>query len=368
MPHREQRINQIANILAPAIRLEKPSNIFIYGKTGTGKSLVCNYVTSQLANLAKDKGIPVKTVYINCKLRKIADTEYRLVAHLARHFGRTVPATGLPTDEVYRLFYETIDDKEQIVLIVLDEIDKLISKCGDEILYNFTRISQELKNAEVSLIGISNDLMFIDNIDARVRSSLNEEEIIFPPYDALQLKDILAERAKIAFNSSAIDELVISKCAAYAAREHGDARRALDLLRVAGEIAERQGCSKVEERHVDMADEKIEHDRVIEVIKSQPTQSKVVLYSIIETCKNRKNPIYTGDIFNVYIGKCTLMGERQLTQRRISDLITELDTLGLINAKVISMGRGGRKKEISLAVPQASVDKIMGIIKEDLVV
>src|SRR3989344_1781275 len=125
IPHRQAQIEYLAHVFAPALRKEKPSNIFVYGKTGTGKTLVTQHVLNFLQQTALQKGISIKTVYINCKLKKIADTEYRIVTELARAMGRDVPATGLPTDEVYNVFLSTIDATEQIVILVLDEIDRL---------------------------------------------------------------------------------------------------------------------------------------------------------------------------------------------------------------------------------------------------
>lgn len=366
IPHREEQISSIAKILAPALRLEKPSNIFIYGKTGTGKTLCAKYVCDQLHSLAVKKNIPLKVVNINCKMRKVTDTEYRLIAQLTREFGQAIPATGLPTDEVYKIFFETIDKEPRIVIIVLDEVDQLVKKCGDEILYNLTRVNQELKNTKVDIVGISNDATFMNNLDPRVKSSLNEEEMVFPPYDAIQLNDILTERSKLAFNPGVISQSVISKCAAYAAREHGDARRALDLLRVAGEIAERIGKDRIDEKDVDSAEEKIETETVEEIVKKLPKQSQAVLYAALLILKSREPPVYTGEIFDVYKSICIRNATKPLTQRRVSDLISELDMLGIVNAKVISKGRYGRTREISLSISDELIIKVEDILKPDL--
>ncbi len=362
--HRDEQINYIAQILAPALRQEKPSNVFIYGKTGTGKTLSVKYTAEQMEGVAKDREIPLDIFYLNCKLKKIADTEYRLIAELARFFGKAVPPTGLPTDEVYNIFFKALDAKPRIILLVLDEIDQLVKKAGDEIIYNLTRINSELKNSQVSIIGISNDLMFANNLDPRVKSSLSEEELVFPPYNALQIQDILKKRATLAFKKEAIDEGVIAKCAAYAAREHGDARRALELLRVAGEIAERKGDPTILIEHLDFAEEKIEKDRILDIIKTQPKQFQATLYPII--IQKKKSIVYTGEIYDVYKDLCAKIGLRPLTQRRVSDIIAELDMLGIINAKVISKGRFGRTREITLAIPSQLEPKIKKILEEDL--
>jgi len=363
--HRDEQIHQLANILAPALRGEKPSNVFVYGKTGTGKTLTVRYTASQLLGIAQQKRIPVKIIYLNCKLKKLADTEYRLVAQLLREYGKNIPPTGLPTDEVYHLFFNTIDKEKHTLMLILDEVDQLVGKAGDELLYNLTRINSELKNAQITLVGISNDLVFTDTLDPRVKSSLSEEELIFPPYNAVQIQSILQQRASLAFHSGALEEGLVEKCAAFAAREHGDARRALELLRVAGELAERQNETKVMISHLDNAEEKIERDRVLDVVATQPKQFQVTLFSIIDACA-KKQGVYTGEIYSLYERYCSEAGLRPLTQRRVSDIVAELDMLGIINAKVVSKGRYGRTREINIGVNDGIMQKIKGILTEEL--
>lgn len=366
VPHRDNEIKQIANILAPSLKLERPSNLFIYGKTGTGKTLTVKYVTKTLSEAAKEKKIPLRIIYLNCKLKKIADTEYRLVAQIAREFGKAIPSTGLPTDEVYKIFFNVLDKERQVVLLVLDEIDQLIKKTGDEILYNLTRINEDLKNSQISLVGISNDLMFAETLDPRVKSSLSEEELVFPPYNALQIQDILRQRAKNAFKEGVLAEGVVEKCSAYAAKEHGDARRALELLRVAGEIAERKDDDKIILAHIDEADKKIEHDKVLDMVKTQPKQFQATLYAIITIKPKTRNFIFTGEVYEVYKNICYKTALTPLTQRRISDILGEFDMLGIINARVISKGRHGRTREISLAIPSSTIPRVKNTLEEGL--
>ncbi len=364
--HRDEQIKQVADILAPILKLERPSNLFIYGKTGTGKTLSVKYTTDQIKKVAEKNNIPLTVVYINCKLKKVADTEYRLVAQLAREFKKEIPPTGLPTDEIYKIFFSALDKEKKNLLLILDELDQLVKRAGDGILYNLTRINEELKNSQITLIGVSNDLIFVDNLDPRVKSSLSEEEILFPPYNAIQIKDILKQRINLAFRKNVIALGAIEKCAAYAAREHGDARRALELLRVAAELAERSNSTKVEIKHIDSAEEKIERDRVIDIINIQPKQFQLILYSILSLYLKRKNILFTGEIYELYKGLAKKTNLRPLTQRRVSDVISELDMLGIINAKVISKGRYGRTREISLITPSSVNMKIKSILEEGL--
>jgi cell division control protein 6 len=260
---------------------------------------------------------------------------------------------------VYSTFFDAVDYQERVVVIMLDEIDKLVEKSGDDTLYNLSRMNSELENSRVSIMGISNDLKFTDFLDPRVKSSLGEEEIVFPPYDANQLRDILQHRSDVAFKPDALTDDVIPLCAAFAAQEHGDARRALDLLRTAGELAERDKAEIVDEEHVRRAQDKIELDRVVEVVRTLPTQSKLVLFAIISLEQNGVHNINTGEVFNIYKRLCEEINADVLTQRRVTDLISELDMLGIVNAIVVSKGRYGRTKEISLSVPIQDTEAVL---------
>jgi archaeal cell division control protein 6 len=368
--HRDKQIENVASILAPALRGERVSNLFCYGKTGTGKTLCVKHVCEEIIKRLKESGEDsLKVVYVNCKLRKVADTEYRILAEIISSLGDSVPSTGLPTDAVYSKFVEIIENKKQNVLIVLDEIDQAVKKISDSFLYNLTRLNSELKNSQISLVGISNSLTFMDDLDPRVRSSLGEEELVFPPYNALQLQDILKERAESAFSKDVISEGVIAKCAAFAAREHGDARRALDLLRVAGELAERSGSKNLTLTYIDQANDKIERDKMLDIIESEPKQFQLVLRAIMDLDGDRNvERIYTGDIFNKYQQICESSRNEVLTQRRVSDIIAEFDMLGLINAKVISKGRQGRMREIRLMLPSKVKEKAQAILNNSLAI
>jgi archaeal cell division control protein 6 len=369
IPHREEQIKQIASILAPVLRGEKTSNLFLYGKTGTGKTLAMRYVQEELyKRVKKDANFKLKIEYLNCKLKKVSDTEYRILAELIKKMGGEVPLTGLPTQAIYSKFIETIDSEKNLVVLILDEIDQTVKKISNDFLYNLVRLNSELSKSQLCIVGISNNLTFLDELDPRVRSSLSEEEILFHPYNALQIQDILNQRASLSFKEGVLQEGVISKCAAFAAKEHGDARRALDLLRIAGELAERDNSKKILLKYIDEANEKIEKDKILDIIISEPKQFQVVLGSIIYLLENQKNniPIFTGEVYDFYQQLCIKNKLEVLTQRRVGDIIQELDMLGIINVRIISKGRGGRMREIKMAVSKEIVRKAKEIIENSL--
>jgi cell division control protein 6 len=354
LPHREDQIRLLGERVAPVLKDARCSNIFIYGKTGTGKTAVTKYVLSHLEAKAKQYGAQVKFCYINCRM---TGSEYRVFAALSQSVGMSIPFTGLSVGEVFDRFRAGLDTSRILFIIVLDEVDALIKEQGDAFMYELTRINETLAKSKVSIIGISNDLRLKEFLDPRVFSSLSEEELVFRPYDAGELRNILLERSKLSFQDGVLTDSALSICSALAAAEHGDARRALDLLRVAGEVAERNGAKTITEEHVRQAEKHIEHNRVVEALKNLTLHSKLVLLSVYHLNKSNAT---TGEIYDVYNELCGEFGAGLLTQRRLGSLVNELDSMGLVNAKVVSMGRYGRTKKIRLEIARSLIRDVFG--------
>jgi cell division control protein 6 len=361
LPHRMDKINEVVEIIAPALNKDKPSNILIIGKTGTGKTAVMNFVGKELR-----KADPNQTncayIYVNCE---VVDTSYGILYNISNQIitdpAKKIPFTGWSIDKVFAELAEYIDKEEKVFIIVLDEIDRSFQKNGADIFYYLTSINEILQISKVSVIGITNNAKFTEFLSPRIRSRLGEEKIIFPPYNVEQLQDILYERAKFAFDDGILDDDVIPYCAALSAQEMGDARRALDLLRMSADIAERNGDSRITSAHVRSAKNKIELDAVSEVVKTLTIQSKTVLLSVILNKDEDINPMTTGDVFTKYKFICEVIGQSALSQRRVAGLISELDMLGIVHARVKSFGRAGRTREIELSTPK----EIVNMIKSD---
>ena len=352
LPHREHQIRQVAEVLAPALKGSVPSNLLIYGKIGTGKTAVVAQVRLDMGRRTEANG---RVTFINVNCASI-DTAYSLLQTIGNEFAaheeERIP-TGWSLDRVQQAMRSLLDARGGILVLILDEIDRLVSRSGDSVLYTLSQLNNELEHGRLAIVGISNDLKFTSNLDARVRSRLNEEKILFPPYDAPQLQDILRDRAKEVFRDGVLDAGVIERCAAYAALENGDARRALSLLRVAAQVADREKSKRVTGDHVIKAKSRLERDIILDCVRTLPQHCKVLLYAILQAYERRRSGVLTGEVYEGYARLSQKLGLPPLHSRSISNYLTELESLGLIRATIVSKGRGGRTREIVVDVPTA---------------
>jgi len=313
----------------------------VYGKTGTGKSLVARHVTDRAKNAAESRDVNMEKVYVDCSQH---NTHTATVKYIARAFNRersdiSVPRSGIGTSDYYEYTWEVIDELYDGVAVILDEIDKLDE--GNEVLMQFSRANETSKvESPVGIIAISNKIGYRDSMGQRVKSSLQEREFIFDPYNANQLRSILQNR-RDAFVEGAIEDEAIHVSAALAAKEHGDARKALEILLMAGELAERREDEMVVEDHVREAREWAEMKRMEELLDGFTTHVKVILYALAElTDNNAEDSFTTTRVYEAYQVATDEINMDSLSKQRVYELLDELGFLGVINSEKKGMGRG----------------------------
>ena len=338
---RDEEISKLAKRLNGAVHGYSPESVMIYGKTGTGKSLVSKHVC-QRAQRASQEGVNIGIAYIDCAED---NTETQAISSLAEKLnkaattGISIPHTGLSTSKYYKLLWRTIDAQFNSVILILDEIDLMND---DNILMKLSRAEEAGKiNCSIGIIAISNKIQYVDNLYERVKSSFQHKELFFKPYDAHQLREIMHYR-KDAFQNDVLSEDVIPLSAGFAAQEHGDARKAIDILRHAGEVAFEADDEKVREDHVRQAQQHAEKDRFGELVNGAPTQAKAALLALAElTINSTDDAFLTSRVYDQYEFVCATLDINTLSVRRFRDILKEQAFLGIIEIQKINKGSAG---------------------------
>ncbi len=363
LPYREEQVQELSKIVAPILSGRKPENVFIYGKTGAGKTVVTKYVLKKLAEFAERKNIPVRPIYINCRIH---NTRSRVFVKIASELMPGENFLGLSTAYIYEKILARVKEENLRLIIVLDEIDKL--KGISETVYALNRANDELERGSVSLIGISNVLTLKDSLDPRTKSTLLQHEMIFPPYNAEGLKRILEDRAREGFREGAVSQGAIALTAAYAARQSGDARYALQLLLRAGDVADEEGASVVTEKHVEKAKERVEEDIILEMIEALPEQEQILLLAVAKLTLSRKGQktfgsddvvLTSGEVYEAYAHLARELGKEPVSDRWFREYISELSMYGLLNVVQAGKGFRGNTRIIRLLFSPAKIVSVL---------
>ena len=397
LPHRDAEIKDISRILAPVVRNEKPNNIFIYGKTGTGKTCVVRLVKRKLEGFVSNPeknpaNAVIRNIYMNCK---VLNSKYQVLLKtaesgnlndgsltdnpLADRGGKGL--MGMTSVDLYERVKKVVESNSINLILILDEIDQIKKGGGfDDLIYGLTRINDELSAGSISVVCMSNDIRVVKKLGPRTKSTLCEEEMVFEPYNAIQLGTILKQRIYDleGFKKDSIDESAIALISAIAAQD-GDARYALKLLQKSGEIAKNGGDVKVLDDHVEKAKKKVEEDIIYDAISTLPEQQQIVLYSIAKlvmrggmygllnkirrgSCgyETLSNGILTsGDVFSEYERQCEELNRHPRTMRSFETYLNELEMLGLITMKISGKGFRGNTRLIRLGYPPKDIEQIV---------
>ena len=365
--HRDGQQELVTQSLIPLYQKSIPPNLLVYGKPGTGKTLVVKKVLGQIQNRVDKNAYQIKIVFTNAKDQS---NLYNVLVDLGRQLGLKskktpddklwLPSTGLSISEVFNRILYVIEKNKINTVFVIDEIDhlaKLVDKTGKDILYSITRANLKLKNGSLSLIGISNDIRFKEGLDPRVISTLSEEELVFPAYETNEIKEILEDRIPLAFEENSVTSGALNLCASMACREHGDARRAIKLLDVAAKTAELKQDKSITDEHIRLASQRVEVDKESQQLNAFSLHEKLLVITIM------KSPnISTGDVYSGYKSLCKITHQNTLTQRRITQMLNEIELSGLITGKMIHQGIHGNTKKFNLTVMP---DLVKNTLKSD---
>lgn len=353
---RDKQLDEIIKLLQPAINDHRPPNMLLYGPSGTGKSLIINLVSQHLVELAEIEGTDIGVITLNCQLPNSHDQAvYRLVKHAAETAGVSVdvPKKGVSTSDKLDRLYEILDTNFDSTIVILDEIDLLEGRgqepAHSKLLYQLSRAHGIANVENVSVVGLTNKPKFTgEELDGRTESSFNPKSILFSDYEADQLQQIL-NRRRDAYKDDAVDDGIIKYIAALAARDHGDARKAIDLFKVAGKIADRHGCDTISEDNVRTGQKEAEVDRTLNQIRGLSQQKMLSLYATAAVSAHAESDGCTVPntvAYTVYQYLTEQHNYEQKTEESFRRYMNEAETYGFVTSARRGRGRGNGMMKI----------------------
>jgi len=370
---RDEQLQEVTKMLRVALGDNRPPNLFLYGPSGTGKSLITKAVCNNISRICDSREIRFGTIEVNCQdLDTLGVAIYELAQQAADEAGVDVevPKHGVATKEKWDELYRIVNTHFDSVVFVLDELDMLVGRRDKQepafsrLLYQLSRAgANDELTAYISVVAISNDTKMMESVGSRAVSSFTPEDVHFDDYDANQLQSILRRRED-AFHDDVVDDDVIPLAAAFAAQTHGDARKAIDLMRVAGELAEREGDTRVQEEHVREAQAKVEKNRVLEVVRGISTQKKLCLYATAAVATQTTDGTARSTTgYRVYQYLTDAIDADQYHQETYVNKMKELTTYSLVNFERRSHGpSSGMFLEFQFA---ERPDTILETLRED---
>lgn len=356
LPGREEQIFQFSRMLSDLLMDQPPNDMAFVGKPGTGKTAVVKHVINKYRE--EYPNLRARFAYINCSQ---ATTAYRVLYQLNRSLGVLVPPSGYPFDVLWDKFIDIYTASHSRLIVVLDEVDLLIKRDGGRLLYSLTRLNYDLpEDLSINLVVISNTMDFLERLDPRERSSFEPNRLQFPPYNQPQLYQILRQRADLGLKVGTWDDEALQYIASRVAQESGDARRAIDILRMAAELAENERAEKLTKEHAMKAVDNANEEEVSITVRTLPLHHRLILASIADVLERSTVRPGTGMIYNAYERRAQLYNLKPLTMRRVSSILRELESQGLVEIEMQYGGARGNTKVVRrMALPLKKMRELL---------
>lgn len=305
MVHRDSERKEIASALEPVLEGEQPRNVLVHGPPGTGKTTMAQYVVEKL----KEHDSSVLSGYVNCWRHS---SRFEIYYNLLNDMGeKMISRTGTPTDELVGKFEEKL--RKRSIVVILDEVDQIKD---EKVLYDMSRYTR------TGLIMVGNQENVFYDLDGRIRSSLSSRKNVrFKKYENSELVDILADRRKWGLREDAIGD---SKLRKIAARSNGDARVAINSLRIAAESAEEQAREEIIDDDVEEAIPRARKANETESLEKL-NKDQEILYDII----NDAEEISSRELYEIYTEKA----EEPKVERTLRKYLNKMENYNLIESK-----------------------------------
>ncbi|WP_394740102.1 Cdc6/Cdc18 family protein [Natronococcus roseus] len=361
---RDAQERELAALLSGVHEGYVPPTVTVYGPPGTGKTLSTRRVCQEFASRNEE----VAVEYVNLKeCRTLFSAANEILVELT---GEKKGAyEGL--DGVFEGIWTALEEFPDWTVLILDEIDHVQHDSNYEpsdFFYRLLRGEGKLKRGiDLSVWLVSNELLEVDlRLDSRIESVMSDEAVFFPPYGPEELAAILGPRLERAFREGAVPAEVREYGVTEAARRWGDARKALTLFRQAGETATERELEQLTKACLETNLETTDQEATVSKLLDLPANHFLVLTAVTGWNQGGeiKQPVTTADVHSI-LEDDTFPEALQLGERAVRGVLTDLETMGLVETWIDSRGREGRVKQIETTFePQWVRDNKLRYVEE----
>lgn len=271
---RQKQMQELLGIITPILKRKEIPNVMVYGRPKAGKTLLLRYISGILNVFVEKNKLKVKIIYVDCKTKGLADTEYRLLIKWVKELGYKGNFNHMPCNELYNIFIDYMNKNRLFTLIILDDLDNLVTRRVDEILFNLGHINnKDLKKSRISLIGISNNLLLSDKLDPRIASFLHEKEVVFP----IIVSEVKMIKKKQEGNESELKQFLVSLVGKPTKKALNGALT--DVMELISQLKKERELLSVENNELKSVLSEINQD-LDEIIKSNNLKNKAVAEKI----------------------------------------------------------------------------------------
>ena len=360
LPHRNKELSLLSQLFLTLLTNPNKTSrkILIMGKTGIGKTVTVKVFGEMLRKASEKRNILIKYVHINCRKER---TSYKVLIKIIRSLNKNFPKRGYSPQDLLEIINDLLNSQNLHLLIVLDELNYLISNDRD-LIYSLTRLNDDSFNLpqRLSIIGIVRDISCINNLDNSTLSTLQRNIIRFNDYSSEQIFDILKYRADISFREQIMSDDLIEMISDIVFIK-GDIRYGLNLLWKASKIAESKNLKSITAECVRIANQDLVPFSTLDALKDMSIQKLIFLLSIIFLLKKSKEPhISFAEVIKLYHILCENTEIQPRSYSQLWNYLQEYKKEDFVSLKLQSKEIKGRKTLIEIhGIPLPKFEEII---------
>eukprot|EP00048_Salpingoeca_helianthica_P004426 m.76749 g.76749 ORF g.76749 m.76749 type:complete len:444 (+) comp13191_c0_seq1:377-1708(+) len=333
---RETERASIEEFLQEHVQSRSAGSMYIAGKPGTGKTATVEEILRTLDPATKRK---LCVAQVNCMRLKDPRGVFAMILSSLRDVDVRVTAERAQAE-----LFEELSCSSKTVVLVLDEIDQLMSQKDGEVLYTLFELPTRLRN--VLVIGIANAVDLTERqlpmLELLGAKGLRPTTLIFRAYTRDQLVAILKQRLAACDDPKVLADAAVTLCASKVTAASGDVRIALDLCRRVIDKAARSPLNHLK-LMLDTCEE-VFASGTRSRVESLTVHQRIMLLAICKLDGYNKD-VVLGKVYETYHMLCRRVGLPPMGEHDLNAAFEVVRCVGVLRTDADAASARARKTE-----------------------